>query len=79
MLDIVDIKCCGTMGQAELEVRKLVCEDCNRIGIYDWSIINKILEAKEHQYVIVSDMEFDDVGNLVRQGCYYVCLKRKRS
>lgn len=72
-----DLKCCGTMDQAELYVRKLVAEDCNRIGITDWNIINEILRTNNHQYIIVTDTEFDDVGNLVRQGCYYVCLKSK--
>ena len=72
-----DLKCCGTMDQAELYVRNLVAEDCNRIGITDWNIINEILRTNNHQYRIVTDMEFDDVGNLVRQGCYYVCLKSK--
>ena len=72
-----DLECCGTMDQAELYVRKLVAEDCNRIGITDWNIINEILRTNNHQYRIVTDMEFDDVGNLVRQGCYYVCLKSK--
>ena len=38
-----DLKCCGTMDQAELYVRNLVAEDCNRIGITDWNIINEIL------------------------------------
>lgn len=71
------LKCCGTMDQAEAYVRQLVCEDCNRIGITDWTIINQVLAAKQHQYIIVTDMEFDDVGNLIRQGCYYVCLKTK--
>ena len=73
------LKCCGTIDQAEAYVRELVAEDCNRIGITDWTIINKVIATKNHQYMIVSDMEFDDVGNLIRQGCYYVCLRTSRS
>lgn len=74
-----DLKCCGTMEQANGELRKLVSEDCNRIGINDWKIINEILRTNNHQYTIVQDLEFDDVGNVIREGCYYVCLKSKRS
>lgn len=70
-----ELKCCGTMEQANDEVRKLVSEDCNRIGITDWSIINEILRTGNHNYTITQDLEFDDVGNVVRAGCYYVCLK----
>ena len=70
-----ELKCLGTMEQAEGYVRTLVAEDYNRIGITDWNIINEVLRTKNHQYTIVTDMEFDEVGNLIRQGCYYVCLK----
>lgn len=71
------LKCFGTMDQAEAYIRRLVRDDCNRIGVTDWTIINQILAAKQHQYVIVTDMEFDDVGNIKRRGCYYVCLRTK--
>lgn len=79
MLNGRELKCCGTIDQANDVVRRLVCEDCNRIGITDWNIINEILETKNHQYTIIHDREFDDVGNVVRDGCYYVCLKNKRA
>ena len=73
------LKVVGTIDQANDYVRYLVAEDCNRIGITDWHIINEIIETKNYQYGIVSDDEFDDVGNLVRHGCYSVILKTKRS
>lgn len=71
------LKCCGTLEQANDYVRKLVAEDCNRIGITDWDIIHKVIATKNHQYMVVEDQEFDDVGNLIREGCYYVILRTK--
>lgn len=72
-----ELKCCGTMEQAELYVWSLVINDCKNKGIYDMNVINDIMYNKSHDYGITQDMEFDEVGNLVRSGCYYVYLKTK--
>lgn len=72
-----ELKYCGTIDQANDYIRKLVAEDCNRIGITDWAIINEVIRTKNHQYIAVSHDEFDDVGNLVVRGGYSVCLRIK--
>lgn len=70
-----ELKVCGTMEQANLYIRKLVVEDCNRIGINSFDIINEIISRDEHNYIVIQDIEFDEVGGITRDGLYYVCLK----
>lgn len=72
-----ELKYCGTIDQANEYVRKLVAEDCNRIGITDWDIINKVIATKNHQYIVIGHDEFDDVGMLVENHGYSVCLRTK--
>lgn len=73
------IKVVGNIEQANACIRELVAEDCNRIGITDWTIINQVIASKQHQYMAVTDYEFDDVGNVIREGCVYVILRTEKS
>lgn len=73
-----ELKYCGSIDQANDYIRKLVAEDCKRIGITDWSIINKVIETKNHQYTIFNHDVFDDVGMLIENHGYSVCLKPKK-
>lgn len=73
-----ELKYCGNIDQANDYIRHLVKEDCNRIGITDWKIINEIIRTNNHQYRAISHDEFDDVGNLIERHGYSVCLRKKR-
>lgn len=59
-------------------VRELVAEDCYSIGITDWNIINEVIRTNNHNYTVICQYKFDDVGNLIEIHGYSVCRKKAR-
>lgn len=54
-----------TLLEATAYLQRLVVNKCNSIGIYDHSIIYKLIRDRQILYTIEDNFRYDDAGNRI--------------